>query len=217
MSFINDRLVLGQVPISHPITTNKIDIWDCTEKAQTIEFSPSASDLKKMNSAYENRKQLAEKLFQNEINNIPHSICVRGKKQLELYHGSKSDITKRFTTSAAPTFDPESMSAIVIEMSPLIKAKAYATQANGITTFGEFSLLLYYEVMKLGANYQRIDCVFDRYFEKSLKESTWSGRGEGSQYPFERDSTTILFQMAESFLSNSDNRDKLNKYLLENL
>ena len=109
------------------------------------------------------------------------------------------------------------MSAIVIEMSSLIKAKAYATQTNGITTFGEFSLLLYYEVMKLGANYQRIDCVFDRYFEKSLKESTWSGGGEGSQYPFEGDSSTILFQMAESFLSNSDNRDKLNKYLLENL
>ena len=60
MSFIDDRLILGQVPISHPITTNKIDIWDCTEKAQTIEFSPSASDLKKMNSAYENRKQLTE-------------------------------------------------------------------------------------------------------------------------------------------------------------
>ena len=67
--------------------------------------------------------------------------------------------------------------------------------------------------MKLGANYQRIGCVFDRYFEKSLKECTRSGRGEGSQYPFERDSTTIPFQKSESFLSNSDNKDKLNKYL----
>ena len=67
--------------------------------------------------------------------------------------------------------------------------------------------------MKLGANYQRIDCVFDRYFEKRLKEGTRSGRGEDSQYPFEGDSITVPFQMAQSSLSNSDNKDKLNKYL----
>ena len=52
----------------------------------------------------------------------------------------------------------------------------------------EFSLLVYYEVMKHETNYDRIDLAFDRYFEKSLKEGTRSLREEGSQYLLEGDS-----------------------------
>ena len=63
---------------------------------EKIEFSPSKSVLKKMNSACENRKTLAKELFQHEINNIPQSICVSGKRGIELYHGSKSKINPSF-------------------------------------------------------------------------------------------------------------------------
>ena len=45
--------------------------------------------------------------------------------------------------------------------------------------------------------------AFDQYFQKSLKEGTRSGRGEGSQYLFEGDSTEIFYKMAESFLKNN--------------
>ena len=85
-------------------------------------------------------------------------------------------------------------------MSPLIKAKAFATHTGSLVNFGEFSLLVYYEVMKCGMNYDRIDLVFDRYFESSLKEGSRSRRGEGSQYLFEGDSTEIPFKMADTFL-----------------
>ena len=85
-------------------------------------------------------------------------------------------------------------------MSPLIKAKAFATHTGSLVNFGEFSLLVYYEVMKYGMNYDRIDLVFDRYFESSLKEGSRSRRGEGSQYLFEGDSTEIPFKMADTFL-----------------
>ena len=44
--------------------------------------------------------------------------------------------------------DKEGKSAIVIEMSPLIKAKAFATHDGSPTNFGEFAVLVYYEVMK---------------------------------------------------------------------
>ena len=98
-------------------------------------------------------------------------------------------------------------------MSPFINAKAYAIQATNLTNFGEFSLAIYYEVMKHAANYERVDLVFDRYFEGSLKEGTRMGRGQAPVYLFEGDFTELPFKMAEHFLRNSENKHKLNEYL----
>ena len=218
-AFISDRLVLRNVPISHTITTNKIDIWNCTDRVEKIEFSPSISVLKKMNSACEYRKDLAKELFEQEINNILQSLCIDGKNGIDLYHGSKSEIAKRFhsPTSVVLPYELEAKSSIVTEMSPLIKVKTFATHTGSLASFGDISLLVYYKVMKYGTNYDRIDLVFDRYFEKSLKEGTRSRRGEGSQYLFEGDSTDIPFKMADSFLKSSQNKNKLNEYLATKL
>ena len=103
--------------------------------------------------------------------------------------------------------DQEVKSAIVIEMSPLIWAKAFAKHIGSLTNFGEFAVLVYYEVMKHAWNYDRIDLVFDRYFEKSIKEGTRSGRGEGSQHLFEGSSTEIPYKMAESFLKKQPKQE----------
>ena len=61
--------------------------------------------------------------------------------------------------------------------------------------------------MKHAWNYDRIDLVFDRYFEKSIKEGTRSGRGEGSQHLFEGSSTEIPYKMAESFLKKQPKQE----------
>ena len=45
-------------------------------------------------------------------------------------------------TSTAPVYDPEAKSSIFLKMSPMIKAKAYSTQASNPTNFGEFSLVI---------------------------------------------------------------------------
>ena len=57
--------------------------------------------------------------------------------------------------------------------------------------------------MKHESNYDRIDLVFDRYFEKNLKEGTISDRGEGSQYFLQGDST----EMTESFLKKQPKQE----------
>ena len=49
--------------------------------------------------------------------------------------------------------------------------------------------------------------------EKSRSLETRSGRGEGSQYLSEEDSTEIFYKMAESFLKNNQNKNKMNEYL----
>ena len=211
--------MLRNVLISHAITTSKIDIWNCTNKVEKTESSPSISVLKKMNSACEYRKDLAKELFEQEINNIPQALCLDGTNGIELYHGSKSEITKpfHFQTSVALPYELEAKSSIVIGISPLIKAKAFATHTGSLANFGQFPLLVYCEVMKCGTNYDRIDLVFDRYFEKSLKEETRSQRGEGSQYLFEEGSTEIPFKVADSFLKSSENENKLIEYLATKL
>ena len=83
-TFILDRLVSAKVSISHTISTNKIDIWDCSEQVDKVEFCPTKSVLKKMNAACKNRKVQAEAVFQHEINNLPKSFCAVGKKGIEL-------------------------------------------------------------------------------------------------------------------------------------
>ena len=209
----------GTVSISEAITTNKINIWGCNDKTEKIEFSPSKSVLKKMNAACEYREVQAKELFQHGINNIPQSFCVMGKQGIELCHGSKADILKRFTSSisAAPVYDLEAKSAIVVKMSPLIKAKAYSIDTSSLKNFEESTLLTYYELMRHATNYKWIDVVFDRYFEMSLKEGTRLGREDGSKYSFEGDSTELPFERAKNFLSNSENKDELNEYLAKKL
>ena len=217
-NYIQERLVEKKVPISQPITGNKIVIWKHSDRGDSrakFDFSPSKAALKKMNSACEHRKAMAEKLFTQEINNIPQSLSKDGKNGIELYHGQKSEITKRFisATSMILPSDHDSKSALVIEMSPLIRAKAFATHSGTLRDFGEFALMIFYEVMELSSNYNRVDLVFDRYFEKSLKEGTRSGRGQGSQFLFEGDATEIPNLMGESFLKNDRNKTELNEYL----
>ena len=106
---------------------------------------------------------MAQDLFEQEINNIPQSLCVDGKYGIELCHGSKSEITEWFhsLTYVVLPYELEAKSSIVIEMLPLIKAKAFATHTGSLASFGEFPLLVYYQVMKYGINYDRIDEAFD--------------------------------------------------------
>ena len=207
--FINDRLVSQKVSVCETIVKNKYDIWNTTKSTKNIQFTPTKSVLNKMRSACEHRSVMAEKLFEHEILNVPQSLSTDG---VSLYHGSKSDIAKRLQTYSQETIPGrECNSAIVIEMSPIIRAKAFSS--SGAECFSDFAVLLYYEVMKLASSHERIDVVFDRYFDKSLKEGTRKNRGAGSRFVFEGDETPIPNNMAEGFMKCSENKNDLNEYL----
>ena len=103
-------------------------------------------------------------------------------------------------------------SAIIIEMSPLIRAKCFASK--DIACFSDFAVLIYYKVLKLGAAHQRIDLVFDRYFDNSLKEDTRKNRGSGSTFIFDNN-TNLPNDMADNFMKNIKNKYALIEYLAE--
>ena len=122
-TFTSDRLVVSKWSISRKFTLNKIEIWNHNDTGQLkckVKFSPSKSVLKKMNSACEHRKTMAEEPFEQEINNIPQSLCKDGKNGIELYHDLKAEITKRSfsPTSVVLPHNQEGKPAIVVEMSP---------------------------------------------------------------------------------------------------
>ena len=94
--FITDRLVLGTVSLCERITSNDYDLWsESTSKKDKIAYMPSESILNKMKSACEYRPDMALELFDGQVMNIPHSLTPDG---VSLYHGTKSDISKRFAS-----------------------------------------------------------------------------------------------------------------------
>ena len=95
-----------------------------------------------MRSACEHRPDLAKAIFSNEIMNVPQSLC---KDTESMFHGAKSETTKRLTDAVVDSI-PKGVgkSAIIIEMSPLIRAKSLS---RDIVYFSDFATMIYYEVM----------------------------------------------------------------------
>ena len=85
--------------------------------------------------------------------------------------------------------EKEGKPALVLEMSPIIRAKSCSS--SGIECFADFAVIIYSNVMKLCHGYDRVDLVFDRYFDASLKAGTRNDRGTGSMFAFEGDDTPV--------------------------
>ena len=64
--------------------------------------------------------------------------------------------------------------------------------------------------------YDRIDIVFDRYFDSSLKEDTRSSRDSGTLLKFD-ENTDIPQDMADNFLKNSENKNNLGEFLAKKM
>ena len=75
-----------------------------------------------------------------------------------MYHGSKSELTKRFSKYCINEIPKNTEKFdIIIEISPLICAKC--SQKAGISCFSDLAIILCYEIMRLGLDYDRIDTV----------------------------------------------------------
>ena len=75
------------------------------------------------------------------------------------------------------------------------------------------AVVLYDEVLKLGSGYDRIDTVFYRYFNRSLKEATQISRGTGTS--FKINELSEILKNFESFLHISQDKNDQNEYLAE--
>ena len=206
LRFWNERLIQVKVPIDSPIKSNKFKLPDksLTTSAQK-DPTLNQSMITKLRSAYSYRKSLLIDLFASEIFGVAQSIAEDSRK---LYHGTKSDILKRFGISGKSMND-HNESSIIIELSPVIKAKS----SSSCTTFNDFAVIIYNHVMYYSSGYKRCDIIADRYFSFSLKDGTRNQRGSvGSTMNFTGD-TRFPLNFGNIFLKNSQNKDQLNLFL----
>ena len=53
---------------------------------------------------------------------------------------------------------------------------------DNISCFNDLGVVLYYEVLRLGSGYDRIDAVFNHYYDLSLKEAKQISKGTGTRF-----------------------------------
>ena len=155
VQLITDRLVLGTVLVYETIKGNVYEFWsESTSKKDMVTNMQSKSVLNKLKSACEYRPDMALELFDGEIMNASQNLTLKG---VSLYHSTKFDIAKRFNSQDG-TPELEGKSALVLERSPIIRAKSCS---SGIERFSDFAVIIYHHVMKLSYTYDRSDQVID--------------------------------------------------------
>ena len=90
---------------------------------------------------------------------------------------------------------------------------------DNATTFGDLADTFVRAVLKAGANYQRIDVVFDRYRKETIKGTTRTRRTKTAQ-PIRRlveDRDVPLPKSWMNFLSLAENKADLANFLSEEL
>ena len=137
-----------------PIKLNKLNLWqDDDTKTYT---PPDSKVLNKIRSAASHRKQPTKEVFDHKLFGFPHSL---GKCSIDMYHGSKSDLLKKFERFTVDSCEyVNRKSAVVIDMAHLIHGKAFAD----LDTFADFAFALYFQVKSIGQSFERWDLCFDR-------------------------------------------------------
>ena len=118
--------------------------------------------MNKFRCAVEHSLSLADLVFTEELYGVPHCFAVNVDM---MYHGSKSSIKDRLEPCHPPIVNEMSPAAIILGASPMIRKLSNVSVKN----FHEFAIVLYQNVSHLAKGYDRVDIVFDCYFESSLK------------------------------------------------
>ena len=124
-SFVNNRFIFGKKPTSADIHTNKFKIWDFSVTDVDKPFAPTNSIVNKMQSASENRPELAEIIFKYEIVDVAQSFLLP------------------FSLPYLP--NKESNATIIIEISLVIHAKCVLVISD-IECFSDLAVVIFYHV-----------------------------------------------------------------------
>ena len=153
------------------------------------------------------------KSYQEPYLNLNFRMCHIASGPISVYHGTKSGIMIRLPNApASHHFHTKWKSVIILEISPIIRVKCFSLRDN-MSCFIDLAVVSYYELLRLGSGYDRIDAVFDRYFDQSLKKATRISRGTGTRFKITE--LSEIPKNFESFSYISQNKNDLNEYLAE--
>ena len=208
-AFVKERLDTCQIPLTNTIPRNKLPLFGTyvqTSLPNKTKVSALKSDCNlfaRLYLACQTRDGNIEEFFKHENSAYPPSLSNGG----ELRHGKKSDLLQCLKVTnqnqQLPVVDMKVFDgAAIVNMLPPRNSK----------TFKEYSELVFLPyLIRQAKDVKRVDVVWDRYLENSLKESTRATRGLGIHRKV-LPNTTIPRNW-QTFLRCSENKVELFEFL----
>ena len=169
------------------ITTNKLKLFSNASNSPSSS-GPLAITLLKKNSRLfvrlllnaQGRSGNTGNFFSCEPFSYPPSLSTNGL----LYLGTKSEIIKELLPHQQSSKDlsPSNIQVKIFDAPPTIQSLGIPST---VKTFQEYKFHFWSHIKKKTENMNRVDVVFDRYFDNSLKSCTRSKRGSSSVVAFQ--------------------------------
>ena len=174
--------------------------------------------LQRLLTAYEAGRSInLPEILKHELLPVPVALA---EMNGNLRTGSKSILVQAITEGISC---PSNLSTVNMQNSTLIidgQALVIAIgKPTGQVTFGDFASTFVQAVLNAGASFARIDVVFDRYYEISIKSATRSRRSQGTR-PIRRvieHADVPLPSNWSNFISLSENKADLARFLSQQL
>ena len=208
--YVEERLNKRSKPITDTIQRCNLSLFGTPEKRQSRKTGNQVADLKsdcrlfsRLYIACQAREGNLEEFFKHENSSSPPALSCHGKMRT----GQKSKLITCVEVSTKverPPVDAVVLDgAAIVNMLPPGKCKTFKEYAE--------TVFLPYIVNFRAQNVKRIDLVWDRYLENSLKQGTREARGTGTRRRV-CDNAAIPLNW-KSFLRLDDNKKELFQYL----
>ncbi len=224
--FVEERLMpSGSKKFRDPLHKNKpktfASLFEPIKTSKTKKEKLMRADrlvLQRLISAYEAGRTIdLDQILKHELLSVPVALA---EMNGTLRSGSKALLTEAITSGISC---PSTLSSMDVQNSSLIidgQALVVAIgKPPGLVTFGDFANTFVQAVLKAGANFCRIDVVFDRYYKVSIKSGTRTRRCQGTA-PIRRviEHRNVPLQSNwKNFLGLSENKADLAAFLSQQL
>ena len=210
-NYVEERLNKRSKPITDTIQRCNLPLFGTPEKRTSRETGNQVADLKSdcrlfsrlLYIACQAREENLEEFFKHENSSSPPAPSCHGKMPT----GQKSELITCLEVSTA--FERPSIDAVVLDGAAIVNM----LPSGKCKTFKEYAetVFLPYVVNYRAQNVKRIDLVWDRYLENSLKQGTREARGTGTRRRV-CDNAAISLNW-KSFLRLNDNKKELFQHL----
>ena len=217
--YTEQRIVRQTVPFSDPISRNKLTLFSTTHKVpskskeQISSLKDSCALFLKLYISCQVREANLDEFFAHENQTFPPSIATGGIMR----NGSKSDLLPLLGKQQDDTSTPDkspTVRALVIDGAAVINMLKPNAACKTFKDYSEKIFAPY--LMNQMKNIERLDIVWDQYFDNSLKAATRIKRGKGTQHKVEA-SAKIPSGGWSEFLREDKNKSELFAFLADQI
>ena len=212
-TFVNERLKKNNLPITATITKNKIVLFNIQARrskkgdAKVSLLKSESSLFARLYVACQTRDGNLDNFFSHENHPFPPSLSSYG----QLRFGKKSDLISCLEQQIESTHDvrPETQVSIM-DGAVLVNM----LRPGGCKTFSDYAVKVFVPHVKREQNHaQRVDIVWDQYFDNSLKAQTREKRATGPNQRRRVEASSPIPNNWQQFLRLNSNKVELFKHL----